>query len=79
MDPDCTSTELDLQVVLAGAGLAATLVVWMFVKRRSYGLAGAAFVVALLLFAAWAVFLDAATHGWGNLKLLWLGAAGRFH
>jgi hypothetical protein len=25
------------------------------------------------LFASWALFLDAATHGWNDLKLLWLG------
>jgi hypothetical protein len=69
------SFELVFQVVLAAAGLTATLIMRMFVKRGSSGLAGAALGVAVLLFAAWAVFLDAATHGWDDLKLLWLGAA----
>ena len=73
MEADCTSFELDFQLALAAAGFAATLVMRMFVKRGSYRLAGAMLVVALLLFAAWAVFLDAATHGWDDLKLLWLG------
>jgi hypothetical protein len=41
--------------------------------RRRYALAGAAPIAALLTFAAWALFLDAATHGWDNLKLPWLG------
>jgi hypothetical protein len=41
-------------------------------KRRSNVLTGLALLVALLLFAGWAVFLDAATHGWDDLKLLWL-------
>jgi hypothetical protein len=67
------SFELVFQVALAGLGLGLTLVVLRFTKRGSYRLAVAAFVLALLSFAAWALFLDAATHGWGDLKLLWLG------
>ena len=71
------SFALVFQVVLAAAGFVATLVLWVFVERRSFAFAGVALVVAVLLFAAWAVFLDAATHGWDDLELLWLGAAGR--
>jgi hypothetical protein len=67
------SFDLVFQVVLAAAGLAATLVMRSFVKHRHYRLAAAALAVAVLLFATWAVFLDAATHGWDDLKLLWLG------
>jgi hypothetical protein len=37
------------------------------------GWPGTTLAFAVLVFAAWAVFLDAATHGWDNLKLLWLG------
>jgi hypothetical protein len=73
------SFELVFQVALAAAGFAATLVMWRFVRRRRYAWAGAALAAALLLFAGWAVFLDAATHGWDDLKLLWLGATGPFH
>jgi hypothetical protein len=69
------SFELVFQVALAAAGLAATLVLRTLVKRRSYRLAGVTLAVAVLLFCAWAVFLDAATHGWDDLKLLWLGLA----
>jgi uncharacterized membrane protein YoaK (UPF0700 family) len=67
------SFELVFQFVLAVAGFAVTLVLRLFVKRRAYGRAGSALAVAVLLFAAWALFLDAATHGWDDLKLLWLG------
>jgi len=65
--------ELVFQVVLAVVGFVVTLVMYQFVRRRSYPLAGAALAVAVLLFAAWALFLDAATHGWDDLTLLWLG------
>jgi hypothetical protein len=67
--------ELALQLPLAVLGFAASLMMWSFAKRRSYRLASGALVVTVLLFATWAVFLDAATHGWDDLKLLWLGAA----
>jgi hypothetical protein len=67
------SFELVFQAVLAAAGFAATLVLRLFVNRRSYALAGISLFAAVLLFAAWALFLDAATHGWDDLKLLWLG------
>jgi hypothetical protein len=65
--------ELWFQVLLAAAGFGATILTWALVKRQSYRLAAAALVIAVLLLAAWAVVLDAATHGWDNLKLLWLG------
>ena len=61
------------QIVLAAVGFGATFVVMHFVTRRSYALAGVMFVGVLLIFAAWALFLDAATHGWDDLRLLWLG------
>jgi hypothetical protein len=67
------SFELVFQAVLASAGFCASLVVRLLVKRHSYGLAGTTLAVAIVLFAGWAVFLDAATHGWDDLKLLWLG------
>jgi hypothetical protein len=68
------SFELVFQAVLAGAGFAGSLVTWLLVRSRSsYAPAGAAFATTVLLFAGWAIFLDAATHGWDDLKLLWLG------
>jgi hypothetical protein len=67
------SFEVVFQAVLAVAGFLAMLAARAFLKRRSNALAGLALLVALLLFAGWAVFLDAATHGWDDLKLLWLG------
>jgi hypothetical protein len=64
------SFELVFQAVLAALGFAVTLLMLRFTKRGSYRLAGAALVLALLIFAAWGLFLDAATHGWDNLKLV---------
>jgi hypothetical protein len=65
--------ELVLQVPIAVLGFAAALMMWFLAKRRSYRAASGALLVAVLLFATWAVLLDAGTHGWDNLKLLWLG------
>ena len=67
------SFELVFQFVLATGGFATTVVMWFLVKHRRYHLAGVALAIAVALFGSWAVFLDAATHGWDNLKLLWLG------
>ena len=67
------SFELVFQFVLACAGLAVTVVMWVLARRGSYRPATAMFVIAVVVFGAWAVFLDAATHGWDDLKLLWLG------
>jgi hypothetical protein len=67
------SFELVFQVVLALTGLGVAVMMCVFEARRSYRAAAAALAVALLIFAAWAVFLDAATHGWDDLKLLRLG------
>jgi hypothetical protein len=64
------SFELVFQVVVAALGLAVTLLMLRFTKRGWYRLACAALVLALLTFAAWALFLDAATHGWDGLKLV---------
>jgi hypothetical protein len=64
------SFELVFQAVLAALGFALTLLMLRFTKRGSYRLAGAALVLGLLSFAAWALFLDAATHGWDGLKLV---------
>jgi hypothetical protein len=62
--------ELVLQVVLAAICFAATILMCVFVNRRSYGPAGALLAVSVLVFAAWALFLDAAQNGWDDLTLL---------
>jgi hypothetical protein len=67
--------ELVLQVPIAVLGFAAALMMWWLTKRRSYRAATAALLAAVLLYAIWAVLLDAGTHGWDDLKLLWLGVA----
>jgi hypothetical protein len=58
------------QIVLAMVGFAVTLLMWLFTRRRSYRLAAVALAVALLFYAGWALFLDAATHGWDDLRLV---------
>jgi hypothetical protein len=65
--------DLVFQLVPAAAGLGAAFAVRLLVNRSSYLLAGGGFAIALLVLAAWALFLDAATHGWDDLRLLWLG------
>jgi hypothetical protein len=64
------SFELVFQAVLAGAGFAATIVMWLLVRSRpSYRPSVIAAVIAVVLFAAWAIVLDAATHGWDDLQV----------
>jgi hypothetical protein len=57
------SFELVFQTVLAAAAFAATLAMRIFLKRRSYALAGATLAVTVLLFVGWALLLDATLHG----------------
>lgn len=64
------SFELVFQAVLAALGFVVTLLMLRFTKRGSYRLAYVALVLGLLTFAAWALFLDAAAHGWHDLKLV---------
>jgi hypothetical protein len=64
------SFEVVCQAVLAGAGFAATIVMWLLVRSRpSYTPAAIAAAIAVVLFAAWAIVLDAATHGWDDLQI----------
>lgn len=64
------SFELVFQAVLAGAGFAATIVMWLLVRSRpSYRPSAIAAVITVVLFAAWAIVLDAATHGWDDLQI----------
>ena len=66
----CRRKELaDLQFVVACIGVApAILLVWDTVRGN-----GRAFVwlgIGLTIYVAWAVLLDAAIHGWDDLRLL---------
>jgi hypothetical protein len=45
-------------------------VTWLLVRSSaSYAPAGVALVIAIVLLAAWAIVLDAATHGWDDLQV----------
>ena len=62
--------ELVFQAVPAGAGCAATIVMWLLVRSRpSYTPSAIAAAIAVVLFAAWAIVPDAATHGWDDLQV----------
>jgi hypothetical protein len=61
--------RLDFQVALAAMGFGVTLLLLRLAKRGRYRLAIATLALAVLMFAAWALFLDAATHGWSDLPL----------
>lgn len=67
-DENCSgrSWELDAQIWIALAGLAVTLGLFYFVIQEKWAEAKVALGAALLIFAVWAIVLDAATHGWGH-------------
>jgi hypothetical protein len=65
--------EIQLQAALAGLGFAAVVIMEKLVRRKAYRLAAAALVFALMSFAACAILLDAATNGWDDLRVFWLG------
>jgi hypothetical protein len=70
------SAELVLQAVLAVACLVATLVAWLLSRSRMSLLPAIVLAAAAAaIFLVWLVFVDAATHGWDDLKLL----GGRSH
>lgn len=58
--------ELTWQLVVACCGFGATVAMTYLVARGRGAAAAVALVAALLLFAIWAVLVDAATHGWGD-------------
>jgi hypothetical protein len=69
--PACARQDLAFeQYILAMIGLvpALTLVVAAAVRKR--WLAALALAVGVPLYLAWAVLLDAATHGWDDLTLV---------
>jgi hypothetical protein len=54
------------QRIVASAGLASLLVATGFAVRGNRRATTALLLVGVLLFAAWAVLIDAYTHGWGH-------------
>ena len=69
--PACARQELALgQFVLAVIGLAPALVLFVAVALGKKRLAALALAVGVPLYLAWAVLLDAAVHGWDDLKLV---------
>jgi hypothetical protein len=67
-DENCSgrSWELSTQLWIAIAGLLVTAGMTYFVTQDKNAEAKAALVTAVVVFAIWAVVLDAATHGWGH-------------
>jgi hypothetical protein len=67
----CTRQDLAFgQFILALIGLVPALVLLVAAVLRKKRLAALALVVGVPLYLAWAVLLDAAVHGWDDLKLL---------
>jgi uncharacterized membrane protein YoaK (UPF0700 family) len=56
------------QFVLALAGLVAAFAAIHFAKRHAQTLTRAAVAASIVLLAGWVVLVDAATHGWDDLR-----------
>lgn len=67
-DENCTgrSWELTGQLVVACAGLVVVGFMTYFTAIGERTAAAISLGVALVLYAVWAVLVDAATHGWGD-------------
>jgi hypothetical protein len=63
---DCGTFEQRWQLYAAVAGLVATVAMTGCVATGRRLAATRLLVIAVVLYAAWAVLLDADTHGWGN-------------
>jgi hypothetical protein len=69
--PACDRQDLAFgQFVLAVIGLVPAFVLVVAVAVQKKWLAALALAVGVPLYFAWAVLLDAAVHGWDDLKLL---------
>ena len=69
--PACARQGLaGTQLTVAIVGLVPASVLFLAVLFRRRRLAVAAVVVGVPLYLTWAVLLDAAVHGWDDLKLL---------
>ena len=68
-DENCAGgrpAELSWQLVAACAGLVGAIVMTYFADKDRWRAAVVSLTVTVVLYAAWAVLLDAATHGWGS-------------
>jgi hypothetical protein len=69
--PACSRQDLAFgQFILAIIGLVPALVLLVAAALRRKRLAALALAVGVPLYLAWAVLLDAAVHGWDDLKLV---------
>ena len=69
--PACARQDLAFgQFILAVIGLVPALVLLMAAALRKKRLAALALAAGVPLYLAWAVLLDAAVHGWDDLKLV---------
>jgi uncharacterized membrane protein len=69
--PACSRQDLAFgQFILAVIGLVPALVLLVAAVLRKKRLAALALAVGVPLYLAWAVLLDAAVHGWDDLKLI---------
>jgi hypothetical protein len=69
--PACSRQDLAYwQFIVAVIGFAPALVLLVASVLRKKWLAGLALAVGVPLYLAWAVLLDAAVHGWDDLKLI---------
>ena len=67
--PACSRQDLAFgQFILAVIGLVPALVLLVAAALRKKRLAALALAVGVPLYLAWAVLLDAAVHGWDDLK-----------
>jgi hypothetical protein len=69
----CSVFATWFQALLAVLALLLGVLARVAVRRRKRIARALSFGFSLVALAAWAVFLDAATHGWDDLQLLWLG------
>lgn len=65
-EPNC-NVRVSMQLILAIAGLVPTLIFVYATVAGHRRLARAALITSVLVYAAWALFNDAAVHGWSDL------------
>ena len=67
-DTSCRTGLMNLQLLVALAGLIPLVAMFRASIQRKTRLALGLFLTAVLIYGAWAVLNDAAVHGWDNLK-----------
>jgi hypothetical protein len=69
--PACSRQDLAFaQFVLAAVGFVPALALVVAAALNKRRMAGLALVVGVPVYLAWAVLMDAAIHGWDDLKLV---------